>query len=277
MPYDPTKDYLTEADTTYLEALHGRFLADRLGQVGPNSLAGHLIGKLLAVAEERGIPWTSVLAGQLPVSIEVARRMFDLTPQDEAAIEYSREQAATYIADMSDRMKQDVRGAITRALETHQPPKDLALDLFRRVGEANADWRRIALTEAALAQTNGYLCAQAEGTLLVGDSSAEACEWCHAHIHQRVFQMLDEPPTPNSEGNLEGKDSWGFIWPGKTNIGRSKYSKKADGSNREVHELWHPCIPAHPHCRCRWRKFIPSFEEIRPGTNLVQQKGSLEL
>ena len=52
------------------------------------------------------------------------------------------DQSATYITDMSDRLKQEIRQQITVALETQQPPVQLAQDLFHRFGEANADWRR---------------------------------------------------------------------------------------------------------------------------------------
>jgi hypothetical protein len=270
--YDSNSDSLSAEDAAYLDALHDRFLAGRLLRVGSNSIAGHLIGKLLADAEEQGISWQSILVGQLPVEIDTARTRYSLTPADEAAIELSRDQSATYITDMSERLREEIRGEVTRAVGDKESPLALAHTLQQRFGEANHDWRRIALTEAAVAESNGYLTAQEPGQILVGDSSMEACEWCAAHIHGRAFTMLAEPPSEVSDAL-----SWSSVWVGKTNIGRTKYPYKVGGVKRTTAELWHPCIPAHPHCRCRWRRLIPSVEEVKPGSNLVEQKTVLGL
>lgn len=270
--YDPNSGNLSAEDSAFLDVLHNRFLQERLLRVGSNSIAGHLIGRLLADAEEQGVPWQSILVGQLPVEIDTARSRYQLTPADEAAIEFSRDQSATYITDMAERLREEIRGEVTRAVADKESPLALSQTLFQRFGEANHDWRRVALTEAAVAESNGYLVAQQPGQTLVGDSSMEACEWCAAHIHGRAFTLLAEPPA-----EVTDELSASSVWVGKTNIGRSKYPYRAGGVKRTTAELWHPCIPAHPHCRCRWRRLIPSVEEVKPGSNLVEQKANLGL
>jgi hypothetical protein len=270
MAYDPTREGLAEEDARFLDAVHDKFLEARLAKVAPNSVMGHLIGKILEESERRGISWRGLVVSRLPVTVEAARAAHGLSPADERAIEYSRQQSARYITDMAERMKAAVREQITRAVAAREPPRQLAQTLFQQFSEANRDWRRIALTEAACAVANGYLSAIGPEEWVVGSSSVNCCDWCREHIQARAFRVLPEAPGEPTE-----EQSSSFVWVAKTNIGRSRYSLRLDGTKREPAELWHPCIPAHPHCRCRWRRLIPSVEAIQAGTNLVVQKQDL--
>lgn len=270
MNFDPLTG-LPDTERAVLDAIAARFRKSRLGQVPATSLAGVLIGKLLAYAEKRGLNWRSVVVANLPTNITVARRTWGLTPRDEAAVDYSEKQSAEYVTDMADRMKESLREAITTRLATGMPSAQMARELLGEFGALNRDWRRIALTETATAVSNGYLAQQDPGQLVVGDSAVDCCDWCSEHIQGRAYVMRESAPlTVPSED-----ESWREVWVGKTNVGRSKYPVTAAGEPRSFAEKWHPCIPAHPHCRCRWRKFIPSAEEIEPGTNRVVDKLNL--
>jgi hypothetical protein len=272
MAYKPTEDHLPERDQTFLAALRDKFLRSLLGKVGPNSVRGHIIGKILEQAERRGISWHAVLAQQLPVTVEAAERQIPLTMADRLAIHYAEQHAAATITQLADDTLAAVRSQVAQALAANTPPKELARQLFDRFGEANLDWRRIALTETAAAVSNGYLTSLPEWTIVVGDSSADACDWCKAHINMRAFRSLREAPEPAAGDQFSQDQSDHYVWPGKTNLGRSRHPVDRTGVSRKPHELWHPCIPAHPHCRCRWRRLIESVETIRPGTNLVVPK-----
>lgn len=267
--FDPLIDLLPE-DRAFLDLIHERFRKSRLAQVPGASLMGVLIGKLLAVAEKRGLDWRAVVVANLPTKIEVARRTWGLTPRDEEAIRFSEEHSAEYVTDLTDRMREQVQETVTQGLQEKLPPPQLAQRLLEEYGALNRDWRRVALTETATAVSNGYLAQQDPGELVVGDSAVDCCEWCAEHIQNRVFRLLPEPPAEPTEA-----DSWECVWVGKTNVGRSKYRVKKDGTVRTSAEMWHPAIPAHPHCRCRWRKFVPGAEEIEPGTNRVVDKLNL--
>jgi hypothetical protein len=272
MPYDPNQG-LPPRDRAFVEALLERFLRSRLAKVGARTLQGHLIGKLLAEAEARGVAWSNLVAGRLPVTIAAARKTFGLTLADERAIQYSRLHAAQYVTEFSDGLREQLGAAITTAVEQKAPPLQLAQALFHQAGEANHDWRRIALTESNIAVSNGYLTSLAPGTVVVGDSSEDACAWCKEHLHGRAFTLLEAAP----EGEITPELSARFVWPGKTNVGRSRYPTTADGRTRDPSEVWHPCVPAHPNCRCRWRRLVEAAEQITPGTNRVEPKSSLSL
>jgi hypothetical protein len=267
MAYDPKEAGLNERDQSFLEALQAKFLRNLLGKIGPNTVRGHIIGKLLAEAEKRGISWHAMLARQLPTTVEVAEATHGLTRRDRLAIESSRETAAQYVTDMAERTKAAMNERITAAVANRTPPGELARELFHATGTANMDWRRIALTETAMAVANGYLASVPEFTVLVGDSSVDACPWCREHIQGRAFRSLEEPPEEITEAL-----SRNCVWAGKTNVGRSRHPITREGKARTTAELWHPCIPVHPHCRCRWRRLIESIETIQPGTNIVVPK-----
>lgn len=277
MPYDPDRGFLSEEEWSAVEAVHDIFVANRLNAVGPRSIQGHLIGKLLADAERKGMNWRQFIVGQLPVTLETARGAYRLTNADERAIEYSRLHAGHYIAEMGDRAREKIRTTITRALAEKKSPAKLSQDLFNAYGDLNKDWRRIALTESNIAVSNGYLASLPEGQIVVGDSSADACEWCQQNIHGRAFKLLTEAPEPTDGIYYTQEQSWRQVWIGKTNIGRSRSARRRDGMMRTPDELWHPCIPAHPHCRCRWRRFVSAVEAIDPGTGLVRSRTNLGL
>ncbi len=263
MNFDPLIG-LSVTDRAVLDAIAERFKKSRLGQVPASSLAGVLIGKLLAFAEKRGMNWRSVVVANLPTNVTVARRTWGLMRRDEEALEYSEKQSAEYITDMADRMKEKLRDAVTGHLQAGKTAAQIAPELLAEFGELNRDWRRVAITETATAVSNGYLAQQDPGQLLVGDSAVDCCDWCSEHIQGRAYVMLEQAPLGPTEA-----ESWQNVWVGKTNVGRSRYPVTAAGQPRSFAERWHPCIPAHPHCRCRWRKFIPSAERIEPGTNRV--------
>jgi hypothetical protein len=275
MPYDPLSG-LSDHDRAFLEAIQDKFLRARLAKVGPRTVQGHVIGKILADAEERGVSWQSLVASRLPITLDAARHGYRLTQADEEALRYSRLHAAHYVTELADQLRDQVGDTITRAVEERKAPMALAQELFHQFGEANHDWRRLALTETTIAVSNGYLTSLAGGTIVVGDSAEDACDWCREHLHNRAFKLLDTAPEPAEGAYYTEELSAGCVWPGKTNVGRSRHAVKSDGTARTHDELWHPAIPAHPHCRCRWRRLVESVEEVVPGSNLVRQRATLQ-
>lgn len=267
---------LSERDANFLTALRNKFLTSLLARVGPNSVRGLIVGKLLEEAERRGIAWNKFLARQLPATVEVARQQVpSWTRADTLAVQYAQQHSGEYITRLADETIDAVRNTVAEALKEGTPPAELSRQLFDRFSTANMDWRRIALTETATAVNSGYLAALPEWTMVVGDSSIDCCEWCRKHIQGRAFRSLPEAPEPANGSEFSAEQSAHYMWAGKTNAGRSRYPRRQDGSAREPHEVWHPCVPAHPHCRCRLRRLIESVETVEPGTNLVVPKTTL--
>jgi hypothetical protein len=230
-----------------LNKIIAKLEAARQKHVPGAALAGVLIGKLLALAERKGLNWRSVVVANLPTSITVAKRTWGLSSREEQAIEYARAHAGRAVTDLTERAKAGLAATIAQAIEENASPEEAARRLQESYGELNRDWRRTALTETATAVANGYLAAQEPGAWVTGDSSVDCCEWCAEFIQGKVYRLLDTPPA-----EVTPEISAACVWVGKDNVGRSRYPLKADGTPRKPQELWHPCIPAHPHCRCRW-------------------------
>jgi hypothetical protein len=110
----------------------------------------------------------------------------------------------------------------------------------------NRDWRRVALTETALAVSNGALASvdPAEGWLAEWKAVRSACPYCKA-MGGRRFRMV-APDAARKDGDTQ-------VWVGKSNVGRSahRWSRKEERF-RERDEMWWPTIPAHPNCGCTW-------------------------
>lgn len=133
----------------------------------------------------------------------------------------------------------------------------LETKLLDQFGTLNRDWRRIAVTEAGEAQTQGYIASLKPGQKVKRvEQYKGACAFC---------RRIDGVVVTVVEPSMENKDPDTMIWPGKNNVGRSASPRKRVGDlmvEREPDEMW--TIPAglvHPHCRGRW---IPTIEE-RPG------------
>jgi len=120
--------------------------------------------------------------------------------------------------------------------------------LFDNFGELNRDWRRIAVTEAGEVANQAYLSQFPAGTKVKRIEMYQgACPFCRK-INGMVFEW-DDLPHQDSSG-------WTYIWPGKTNVGRSSSPRKRteDGLvERLPSELWWPAAGVqHPNCRGRW-------------------------
>lgn len=133
----------------------------------------------------------------------------------------------------------------------------LQTKLFDEFSTLNRDWRRIAVTEAGEAQTQGYIASLPLGTKVERvEQYANACKFCKK-IHGRVAEIVS-PNAPDKNPETQ-------IWAGKNNIGRSASPRKRVGNvlvPRTEEEMWQlPAGLAHPHCRGRW---VPTLQD-EPG------------
>ena len=190
----------------------------------------------------------------LPSTVTGAVAQFTLTPALHATLEFARVRAAENVRALTDTVRHKMRTLITADLEQkafgNVPPGTSSLEtqLFDAFGDLNRDWRRLAVTEAGEAQTQGYVASLAPGTKVRRvERYDNACAFC---------RKIDDVVATVVAANAPNKDEKTMVWPGKNNIGRSASPRKRVGDllvEREPHEMWQlPAGLAHPHCRGRW-------------------------
>lgn len=190
----------------------------------------------------------------LPSTVTGAVVQFALLPIHRATLEFARVRAAENVRALTDAVRHKMRSLITADLEQKAfgiaPPGTSSLEaqLFDAFGDLNRDWRRIAVTEAGEAQTQGYIASLAAGTKVKRVELYEnACAFCRKI--DGVVMTVVAADAPN-------KDPDTMVWPGKNNLGRSASPRKRVGDllvEREPEEMWQiPAGLAHPHCRGRW-------------------------
>ncbi len=242
--YLPADELKTEAE----------WLATRAGLMG--KVQANMTAAATAAAADK------ILAA-LPSTLPAAVSQFNLKAQEKAALDFARVRTAENVRALTETVRHQLRGAIVQHLEDQQakvpgtPSEALQTKLMDMFGNLNRDWRRIAVTEAGEAQTQGYIASLAPGTKVKRiEQYANACGFCKK-IHGVVATVVS-PDHPD-------KDPFTMIWPGKNNIGRSASPRKRVGDKlvpRTPDEMWWlPAGLAHPHCRGRW---VPVIED-QPG------------
>lgn len=185
-------------------------------------------------------------------------------PVVEAVLKFATARAAENVVSLADNARHRLRAVIAQDLEQRAfgpvpaGTPSLQAKLLDEFATLNRDWRRIAITEAGEAQTQGFVATQKPGTKLKRvERYKGACAFCRK-IDGKVVTVV--------AADAAKKDPDTEIWPGKNNIGRSASPKKRVGDvlvEREPHERWWiPAGLAHPHCRGRW---VAAAPELAPG------------
>ncbi|BCP56297.1 hypothetical protein K32_49140 [Kaistia sp. 32K] len=199
----------------------------------------------------------------LPSTVAQAATQFSLGAQQKAVLEFARVRTAENVRALTETVRHRMRGVIVQHLQDEQtkaagtPGQALQSKLFDEFATLNRDWRRIAVTEAGEAQTQGFIASLEPGTKVKRvEVYATACGFCKKI--DGVVATVVSPDHPD-------KDPDTMIWVGKNNIGRSASPMKRVGGvlvPRERHErYWLPAGLSHPHCRGRW---VPVIED-HPG------------
>jgi hypothetical protein len=233
--FDSTKR--PEAILDGWEAVIGR-LADSITPPGNRQAAAealairsHLLARAVESAQKGPLPaWGSVWDGA--------------SPYEQAALAWTRQRGLEYAQHLTEDARHALVASMIDSRMASESPKGLERRLLDGFGQLNRDWRRIALTESAMAVQNAILGSvdPAEGWVAVWTAAPNACPYCLAQ-HHRKFRVV-APNDPKRNGDTD-------LWVGKSNIGRSahKYSTKL-GRFREKPEMWWPCVPCHPNCAC---------------------------
>lgn len=168
-----------------------------------------------------------------------------LPPSSQQSLDWAKVHGAQIVTRMTEKARQVVLDALVSSQMSGANHHELSRVLLEKLGTLNRDWRRIAITETAMAISSGQLASVADSGEweAIWVAGPKACAFCQ-RMNGRTFRVVraDSPV----------KDPDTDVWPGKTNVGRSASLHRRDGSKRTKEELWQPAQPAHPLCMCSW-------------------------
>lgn len=222
-----------------------------------------LMGRVQANMDNVTPKQADVILAALPSTVQAAIDRFGGTPAQALTMQFAATRCAENVRHVAETARHAMRNLIAEHVTEQQlgvkvvGGSSLESKLLDKFGTLNRDWRRIAVTEAGEAQTQGYIASQAPGTKVKRvEQYRNACTFCRK-IDGKVVTIVD-PAKPEKDYNTQ-------IWVGKSNVGRSASPRKRVGDtfvDRDPDEMW--TIPAglvHPHCRGRW---VPTIQD-RPG------------
>lgn len=162
-------------------------------------------------------------------------------------LEWAKVHAAENVQGWSNTARSRLRKLLIQAAEQRWPARKLQRQLFERFFELNRDWRRLALSETNESYNQGWIAGRT-GKRVRRIEMVDACAFCRK-IHGEVFTVVSPTKEP--------KDGWKEVWPGKTNVGRSRSPQKRlpNGKmvDRPMEEMWHPAAGIqHSSCRGSW-------------------------
>lgn len=211
-----------------------------------------MMGRIQARMGEISLQQADKLLAASPATVPAIAEKFGITSAQKAILTYGRTRCAENIKTMADGLRRRLKSSIMEyqkgvALGDTTIRESLQTRIGDAFGQANVDFRRIAITEAGEMQTQGLIASLKPGTRVRRlEQYIGACPFCRK-IDGMEFDVVD--PS-------EAADGWTQVWPGKTNIGRSAAkSKRVAGElvDREDHELWWPASGVqHPNCRGTW-------------------------
>ncbi len=193
---------------------------------------------------------------KLPKKISEAMRKYKLPETQARAIEFHKHHGASLIRGNHSKLKEGVRRVIVDGYRNNQSINKIRSRLFDEFGTYNRDWRRIAVTEISAGDSFGFLESIEEGSYVIGNSAADACDHCKELIHGKIYRKSSK------EGDWDNT-----VWSGKSNVGRyfsqhTKNRKTGMWEKRQDEDTAKPTIPLHPYCRCNWTEFNPEDSYI---------------
>lgn len=221
-----------------------------------------LMGRVQANMEKVTAAESDKLFAAMPTTVAQAEQRFTMTPVQRNVLEYARARGADNVVDLAAGVRRCMRTLVMRKTQADilgatDPAGSLQTQLLDSFGDANRDWRRIALTEAAENQNQGYVASLQPGTKVRRlEQYRGACPFCRK-IDGVVMEVVP-PSALEKNGDTQ-------IWVGKTNIGRSASPRRREAGmliERQPDEMyWVAAGAQHPHCRGSW---VPEIDD-QPG------------
>lgn len=215
-----------------------------------------MMGKVQANmdAEKLTTDQADTILEAMPSTVAGAVAQFGVTGAVRRSLDFARVRAVENVRSLADGVRHRMRHLVAADLEQRAngavPPctSSLQTKLLDEFGALNRDWRRIAVTEAGEAQTQGFIAALPAGAKVKRvEQYRGACAFCRK-IDGVVMEVVDAA-DPDKDPDTQ-------VWAGKNNIGRSASPRRRQAGvlvERQSDEMWQ--IPAglvHPHCRGRW-------------------------
>lgn len=215
-----------------------------------------MMGKVQANMDTEKLTTTEAdtLLEVMPSTVAGAVAQFGLNGAVRRSLDFARVRAVENVQSLADGVRHRMRHLVAADLEQRAtgavPPgtSSLQTKLLDEFGVLNRDWRRIAVTEAGEAQTQGFVASLPIGAKVKRvEQYRGACAFCRK-IDGVVMEVVDAA-DPHKDPDTQ-------VWQGKNNIGRSASPRRRQAGvlvERQPDEMWQ--IPAglvHPHCRGRW-------------------------
>lgn len=199
----------------------------------------------IKASSHEGLVLTANELGRGKTGVKV--KILPLQPQEIRAVEHASIRAGDKLTEINDKHRAGVRQLIIQAQNERWSAQRLAQALFDKFGEQNRDWRRVAITELAMASNDAFVAGCSEGDELWVPPVQDSCNYCKKFIENKSFIV-----TTNVDA-----DPLKYIWVGKSNYGRT------------VKE-WIPCVPLHPNCRHRLHKFSRFYKVNAEGKPVLK-------
>ena len=228
-------------------------------------IIGNIIEKL---QRDKEIEAMTIKLASLPRTLQEAVKKYHLSDREIRSIQFSMLRTGDKITKISETARQKVVETVIQSQYERKGASQLAQDLFHKITDSpenlNRDWRKVAIYESNASSQAGFLAGCKESEVVVWKAQPNACQLCR-QLDGKKFTVRSESPEDYSQHEPGSKKYQEIaeiydenVWVNKFNIGRSsaKRQRLDDGSyrNREHHELYSPCIPLHPNCRCYWLK-----------------------
>lgn len=269
---------LKKNELAKLDKLLKSKLPDYAKQIEEFTVRAGFIGKIRSEVERGNMQAVGILVDRFPETIQAAKKesvvltmreyrvatsegkkvtILPLTAYESRAVEHAQHSAADKVTEVDERHRAGIKQVVLRAKKERWSPAKLEQTLYDMYGDQNRDWRRVAITELAMADNDAFLAGCAEGDQVVGMGSVDACKHCKEYIIGKQFTVLQHPPE-----NPTYEDEMTHVWAGKTNYGRKVAS-------------YVPCAPMHPNCRCRWHRISRFYKMDDKGSFVLRSAAEL--
>lgn len=208
------------------------------------AIRSYLIGMMRDAWERENAAALRTKIKNLPRTMTHAGRTFRMGEHIRNAVKVASLYAGDLISELTDTTRHRVKRTILRGVGTGQTQAQLGQALFDSFATQNRDWRRVAVTEAAMAANGGHLATCALGSFVIRRELPGACAGCRSFDGFKARVVA--PDDPDRDWDRD-------VWIGKTNEGRSFARRKRlpDGSlvERSPDEMAVICPVLHPNCR----------------------------
>lgn len=180
-------------------------------------------------------------------------KILPLQPQEVRTVENAEIRTGEKLTEVADRHRAAIKQIVLQAINGRWSAQQLAQALFKAFGEQNRDWRRVAITELAMASSDAYLAGCEEGDTVIVPAVEGSCRYCKKYLEGKSFIVTHDPAKMGHDYQQE----MNYVWVGKTNYGRTTAS-------------YIPCIPLHPNCRHRWHKLSRFYKMDENGKPVLK-------